>query len=148
MRDTNPTPNTSGASPAGKSLGMGGEATEALHALEQQGDGGQPPDPGAASQQNAAPTGRGDDAGTGGTAGAPGAADRAGSEPLGRQREHVPSYGGMGGAPRVSSDQREPADPEGDANVGGGQGGPPPTPAYGQPGGQADESDPPYPTPT
>jgi hypothetical protein len=54
----------------------------------------------------------------------------------------------MGGEPRVSSDQREPADPEGDANVGGGRGGPPPTPAHGSPGGQADESDPPYPTPT
>lgn len=122
MRDANSPPNTSGASPAGKSLGMGGEATEALHALEQQGESGQAPDAGSA--------------------------DRAGSEPLGRQREHVPSYGGMGGAPRTSSDQREPADPEGDANVGGGQGGAPPTPAHGQPGGQADESDPPYPTPT
>ena len=34
--------------------------------------------------------------------------DRAGSEPLeGRGREHKPSYGGEGGAPRTSSDQRE-----------------------------------------
>ena len=34
--------------------------------------------------------------------------DRAGSEPLrGRQSEHKPSYGGEGGEPRTSSDQRE-----------------------------------------
>ena len=34
--------------------------------------------------------------------------DRAGSEPLaGREREHKPSYGGEGGSPRTSSDQRE-----------------------------------------
>ena len=33
---------------------------------------------------------------------------RSGSEPLeGRTREHKPSYGGEGGAPRTSSDQRE-----------------------------------------
>lgn len=40
--------------------------------------------------------------------------DRAGSEPLeGRGREHKPSYGGEGGAPRTSSDQREnPNDPK------------------------------------
>ena len=35
-------------------------------------------------------------------------ASRAGSEPLeGRTQEHKPSYGGEGGAPRTSSDQRE-----------------------------------------
>lgn len=40
--------------------------------------------------------------------------NRAGSEPLeGRGREHKPSYGGEGGAPRTSSDQREnPNDPK------------------------------------
>lgn len=40
--------------------------------------------------------------------------DRAGSEPLaGRGREHKPSYGGEGGEPRTSSDQREnPNDPK------------------------------------
>lgn len=95
------TPGENGADanpPDGKSLGMGGEAV-------------------AASQQNDAATGRGTDGG----------ADRAGSEPLDREREHVPSYGGMGGEPRVSSDQREPADPS---------------------GGQADDSDPPNPTPS
>ena len=35
-------------------------------------------------------------------------ADRSGSEPLeGRAKEHKPSYGGEGGSPRTSSDQRE-----------------------------------------
>ncbi len=137
MRNSQQDPQSPGAQPGGKSLGMGGEALEAAHAHQQAN-----PDAGAASQQNEAATGRGD-AGDG--------ADRAGSEPLGRQREHVPSYGGLGGVPRVSSDQREPADPEGDANVGGAAGAGRPAghpPAHGEPGGQADESDPPYPTPT
>ena len=136
MRNSQRDPQSPGADPAGKSLGMGGESAENLHALQQDAErGGAPAD--AGSQQNTAATGRGGDG-----------PDRAGSEPLGRQREHVPSYGGMGGQPRVSSDQREPADPEGDANVARGEGGPPPTPAHGAPGGQADESDPPYPSPT
>ena len=41
-------------------------------------------------------------------------ANRAGSEPLtDRTREHKPSYGGEGGSPRTSSDQREnPKDPK------------------------------------
>lgn len=134
MRNSQNDPQSPGAQPGGKSLGMGGEAAETLHAVQQT-----DADEGAASQQNTAATGRGE-----GESGV----DRAGSEPLGRQREHVPSYGGMGGVPRVSSDQREPADPEGDANVGGGHGGPPPTPAHGQPGGQADATDPAYPTPS
>jgi hypothetical protein len=138
VRNSQEDPQSPGAQPAGKSLGMGGEATETLHALQQEQQGGAAPAD-AGSQQNLAATGRGE--------GAQGV-DRAGSEPLGRQREHVPSYGGMAGTPRVSSDQREPADPEGDANVGGGRAGPPPTPAHGTPGGQADESDPPYPPPT
>jgi hypothetical protein len=45
---------------------------------------------------------------------APGTDDRAGSEPLeGRGREHKGSYGGEGGVPRTSSDQREnPKDPK------------------------------------
>lgn len=141
MRDSQQPPQSPGAQPAGKSLGMGGEATEALHALEQRGEDGQPPDPHATTQQHTGAPGRGQDGGD-----APGA-DRAGSEPLGRQREHMPSYGGVGGAPRTSSDQREPADPEGDANVGG-RAGAPPLPVHGQPGGQADRSDPPSPTPS
>jgi hypothetical protein len=140
VRNSQQDPQSPGAQPGGKSLGMGGEAFEAAHA-QQQAD----PDASAGSQQNEAATGRGD-AGDG--------ADRSGSEPLGRQREHVPSYGGLGGVPRVSSDQREPADPEGDANVGGAPGGGATAigagrpAAHGEPGGQADESDPPYPTPT
>lgn len=43
---------------------------------------------------------------------------RAGSEPLrGRQREHVSGYGGAADKPKTSSDQREPLDPEGGAEV-------------------------------
>lgn len=138
MRNSQRDPQSPGAQPAGKSLGMGGEAVETFHAEQQdRREGGAPAD--AASQQNTAATGRGTDAD---------GADRAGSEPLGRQREHVPSYGGMAGEPRVSSDQREPADPEGSANVGGGRAPAPPTGAHGALGGQADESDTPYPTPS
>jgi len=37
--------------------------------------------------------------------------DRRGSEPLDRDREHKGGYGGEGGAPRTSSDDREPSDP-------------------------------------
>jgi hypothetical protein len=129
-----------GAQPAGKSLGMGSESVENFHALQQEEQAGDAATA-AGTEQNLAATGRG---GPGGGD----LPDRAGSEPLGRQREHVPSYGGLGGVPRVSSDQREPADARGSANVARGEGGPPPTPAHGQPGGQADESDPPYPTPT
>ena len=36
---------------------------------------------------------------------------RVGSEPLPRDREHKGGYGGEGGAPRTSSDTREPHDP-------------------------------------
>jgi hypothetical protein len=43
---------------------------------------------------------------------------RSGSEPLrGRQREHVSGYGGAADKPKTSSDQREPLDPEGGAEV-------------------------------
>jgi hypothetical protein len=41
------------------------------------------------------------------TGDATGSDDRSGSEPLERDREHRPSYGGEGGEPRTSSDQRE-----------------------------------------
>jgi len=102
MRNNQDNPQSPGAQPAGKSLGMGGEAVENFHAQQQDELRGRTPAD-AGSQQNTAATGRGD-AGDG--------ADRAGSEPLGRLREHVPSYGGMGGVPRVSSDQREPAELE------------------------------------
>jgi hypothetical protein len=41
-------------------------------------------------------------------------AGKSGSEPLdGRGSEHKPSYGGEGGAPRTSSDQRENRDYDG-----------------------------------
>lgn len=43
--------------------------------------------------------------------------DRAGSEPLGREREHQSGYGGAGGAPKTSSDRREPLEPEGRADA-------------------------------
>jgi hypothetical protein len=95
-----------GATGPAKSLGGGAEAAEGVHAL-QQSDGGDPGDGGdrptthrsggsEVSPQGASP------------------ADQSGSEPLSRTREHAPSYGGAGGAPRTSSDQREPADSRGD----------------------------------
>lgn len=43
--------------------------------------------------------------------------ERAGSEPIGREREHVSGYGGKGGEPKTSSDQREPNEPEGRADA-------------------------------
>ena len=72
------------------------------------------PQRGAASGGGAAETGMGGEA----NRGVDGAkvergsdeqgSERAGSEPLrGRQSEHKPSYGGEGGEPRTSSDQRE-----------------------------------------
>ena len=42
---------------------------------------------------------------------ADGGTDRAGSEPLDRSREHKGSYGGEGGSPRTSSNEREPINP-------------------------------------
>lgn len=72
--------------------GMGSEAAEGLHAV-----GGRPESsPSAAASRE---TGR--DKSEGGL-------DRAGSEPLGRQQQtHKGGYGGDGGAPRTSSDQRQ-----------------------------------------
>ena len=87
-------------SPHGKSLGMGGEAVENVHAAQQDAE-GQAPSPAAASQQNVAQTG------------AEGGAN-AGSQPLvDRETQHVPGYGGMLGAARTSADEREPEDPTG-----------------------------------
>ncbi|HEY0776824.1 MAG TPA: hypothetical protein VGD56_02545 [Gemmatirosa sp.] len=95
--------------PHGKSLGMGGEAVEAVHAAQQNAE-GHPASPGAASQQNAADTGV-----EGGAS--------AGSQPIaGRETEHVPGYGGMLGAARTSADAHEPVDPTGETNVGGAKG--------------------------
>lgn len=79
------------------SLGAGNEAAVAMHAQQASAAGGQAD---GGNPQADARTGR--------------EGDRAGSEPVGRNREHTPSYGGMAGAPRTSSDQREIADPEGD----------------------------------
>lgn len=54
----------------------------------------------------------------GGLSAESGDVERAGSEPLrGRQREHVSGYGGAADRPKTSSDQREPLDPEGGAEV-------------------------------
>ncbi len=93
-------------SPKGKSLGMGGETVENVHAVQQDAAGA-PPSPAVASQQNVASTGT-----DGGAS--------AGSQPLeGRQTEHVSGYGGMLGAARTSADEREPDDPSG--NTRGGQ---------------------------
>jgi hypothetical protein len=96
---------------AGKSLGGGAEAAEGLHGL-QQSDGGAAPDArdGAGSERPTTQRTGGSDVRTEGTS----AADQSGSEPLPRTREHAPSYGGAGGDPRTSSDQREPADARGD----------------------------------
>lgn len=87
-----------------KSLGMGAEAVENVHAAQQD-DAGQEPSPEAASQQNAAATG------------AEGS-DVPGSEPLvDRDSVHVSGYGGMLGAARTSAQKRETPDPTGDANA-------------------------------
>lgn len=88
---------TSAATPeqAGGSLGAGAEAAAGLHAV----DGTQAPTPtGAENADHRDASAKGD--------------DRSGSEPLGRDREHKPSYGGEGGKPRTSSDTREPQTPE------------------------------------
>ena len=83
--------NDSGRSSAGaKSTGAGSEAAEGLHASDGRDEG-----------DKSAITGK-----TTGV-GASGLRDRAGSEPLDRQKEHKGSYGGEGGEPRTSSDQRE-----------------------------------------
>ena len=82
-------------------LGAGAEAVEALHAMQRGAPSGEP----AAEQPTTA-----DDARTGRDGTRDG---QAGSEPLARAREHTGSYGGMAGAPRTSSDTREPQDPTG-----------------------------------
>ena len=94
-----------GASGPPKSLGGGAEAAEGVHAL-QQSDAG-------ASGGGARPTTQrtgGSDVDADGAS----AADQSGSEPLPRNREHAPSYGGAGGQPRTGSHEREPADSRGD----------------------------------
>ena len=73
-----------------KSTGAGAEAAEGMHATE-----GQSQHDKSALTNKA--TGR---AGTGDK-------ERTASEPMDRTKEHKGSYGGEGGAPRTSSDQRE-----------------------------------------
>ena len=97
---------------AGKSLGGGAEAAEGVPALQQSdGDGGETGSAatGAGERPTTQRTGGSDVSSQGASAD-----DRPGSEPLPRNREHAPSYGGAGGAPRTSSDEREPADARGD----------------------------------
>jgi hypothetical protein len=86
-----------------KTLGSGAEAAEGVHALQQDDAGG------ASAAAPSHRTGASDVSNRGASAD-----DQPGSEPLPRTREHVPSYGGAGGAPRTSSDTREPPDARGD----------------------------------
>ena len=94
-----------GASGAPKSLGAGAEAAEGVHGL-QQSDGGAA---GGGERPTTQRSGGSDVSAEGASAD-----DQSGSEPLPRTREHPPSYGGAGGRPRTSSDQREPGDARGD----------------------------------
>lgn len=79
-----------------KSTGAGAEATEGVHGMDER----KPSEKsGAANRENAR-----------------GTETDAGSEPLeGRNREHRSGYGGAGGQPVESSDQREPQEPSGKA---------------------------------
>lgn len=74
------------------SLGMGSEASEGIHGAN--GD----REPGERSALEGRETGR-DSQGDG--------SEQSGSEPLSRSTEHRSGYGGSGGAPVSSSDQRE-----------------------------------------
>jgi hypothetical protein len=83
---------------AGEPTGAGAEAAEGLHSA-----GGR--DERENSGLSERDTGRSDDS------------ERAGSEPLGgREREHRSGYGGQGGKPVQSSDEREPLEPKGKAD--------------------------------
>jgi hypothetical protein len=92
---------TSSASSSGK-LGMGSEASEGLHA-QQQGGARDVEEKSSLEGRDAASTNKSDPSSAAGAGG-----ERKGSEPLTRTSEHTPSYGGKGGAPRTSSDTREP----------------------------------------
>ena len=82
---------------SGGSTGAGAEAAEGIHAA----DGGR--DPSENSAVESQPTGRGGGKGGSGDDVAP-----SGSEPLvDREHEHRSGYGGAGGKPVKSSDQRE-----------------------------------------
>lgn len=89
---SDPSPGTAKTSQKVSGTGMGSEAAEGLHAV-----GGRPQtSPSAAASRE---TGRSD----GGSS-----LDQSGSEPLGKeQQQHKGSYGGEGGKPRTSSNERE-----------------------------------------
>ena len=83
--------------PSGGSTGAGAEAAEGIHSA----DGGRDPSDNSAVESQ--PTGRG-----GKGAGGSGDVAPSGSEPLvDRENEHRSGYGGAGGKPVKSSDQRE-----------------------------------------
>ena len=77
-------------SAGGKSTGAGSEAAEGMHAT----DGRSPHDKSAVTNRATGREGSGEE-------------ERTGSEPMDRTKEHKGSYGGEGGSPRTSSDQRE-----------------------------------------
>jgi len=82
----------------GRALGAGSEAAEGIHGV------GITADPGAASALDSRVTG----------VSARDGAMRAGSEPLrDRSTEHTSGYGGEGGVPRTSADEREHLAPDG-----------------------------------
>ena len=86
-----------GRSSAGsKSTGAGAEAAEGMHATDGRGHG----DKSALTNKATGRAGSGE-------------IERTGSEPLDRTKEHKGSYGGEGGDPRTSSDQRERHDSSG-----------------------------------
>jgi len=89
---------TEDSKPLGRALGAGSEAAEGIHGV------GITPIPGAETALEARRTGTGKRDG----------AERAGSEPLlDREVEHRSGYGGEGGAPRTSADEREHIDDSG-----------------------------------
>jgi len=84
--------------PLGHALGAGSEAAEGIHGV------GITPCPDADTALEARTTGVSERDG----------ANRAGSEPLlDRAVEHRPGYGGEGGVPRTSADEREHLDADG-----------------------------------
>lgn len=81
---------TGRTSASSKSTGAGAEAAEGLHAT----DGRSPHDKSAVTNRATGREGSGE-------------SERTASEPMDRTKEHKGSYGGEGGSPRTSSDQRE-----------------------------------------
>jgi hypothetical protein len=77
-------------SASAKSTGAGSEAAEGMHATE----GRSQADKSALTNRATGREGSGE-------------SDRNASEPMDRTKEHKGSYGGEGGSPRTSSDQRE-----------------------------------------